>query len=320
MNAMILRKLLVSAVAAAVPSLALAAAPTPAPKAPAILKGDAAHGEALFRLHCASCHGTSGRGDGFLAKSLASPKPTDLRNPSLMLQRGDAELHDTVLQGGEATGRHFTMPAFENQLGVLDAWDLVAFLRRGQPTVTDYFPDVVRYTTKTYALDAESLGRAEKLLGKLTAEEARVPVVAVFGGPKSKAGPIFVPQTPRDLDTLKPKRKLGYLTFVSMKTPWAAQPVALALAIDREGFIQTIKPDLAAFGKAEQERATKVLASFVGAGGKASDYEMFKAPKVPPKEAAEAAELAKGFTRAYYRALEGALMFDKEERDRHWAD
>jgi len=34
-------------------------------------------GEALYRRNCASCHGTSGRGDGPAARSLAVP-PTDL--------------------------------------------------------------------------------------------------------------------------------------------------------------------------------------------------------------------------------------------------
>jgi mono/diheme cytochrome c family protein len=34
-------------------------------------------GEVLYRLHCASCHGISGKGDGVVAEFL-SPRPTDL--------------------------------------------------------------------------------------------------------------------------------------------------------------------------------------------------------------------------------------------------
>ncbi len=34
-------------------------------------------GEALYRRHCASCHGTSGKGDGAVAEFL-TPRPTDL--------------------------------------------------------------------------------------------------------------------------------------------------------------------------------------------------------------------------------------------------
>ncbi len=34
-------------------------------------------GEVLYRRHCASCHGTSGKGDGAVAEFL-TPQPTDL--------------------------------------------------------------------------------------------------------------------------------------------------------------------------------------------------------------------------------------------------
>jgi mono/diheme cytochrome c family protein len=42
-------------------------------------------GEALYRRHCASCHGVSGRGDGPAARSLATP-PTDLTRLRMSVQ------------------------------------------------------------------------------------------------------------------------------------------------------------------------------------------------------------------------------------------
>jgi mono/diheme cytochrome c family protein len=36
-----------------------------------------AKGQALYRTHCASCHGDSARGDGWVGKALRTP-PTDL--------------------------------------------------------------------------------------------------------------------------------------------------------------------------------------------------------------------------------------------------
>lgn len=39
-------------------------------------------GEALFRAHCATCHGLTGRGDGFAAAAL-SPRPSDLTKSKL---------------------------------------------------------------------------------------------------------------------------------------------------------------------------------------------------------------------------------------------
>jgi mono/diheme cytochrome c family protein len=50
--------------------------------------GATTSGEVLYRRYCASCHGTTGVGDGPAAESL-SPRPTDLRRlasevPALM--------------------------------------------------------------------------------------------------------------------------------------------------------------------------------------------------------------------------------------------
>ena len=42
-------------------------------------------GEALYRRHCASCHGVSGRGDGPAAASLKMP-PTDLAQLRMSVQ------------------------------------------------------------------------------------------------------------------------------------------------------------------------------------------------------------------------------------------
>ncbi|HWP66779.1 MAG TPA: cytochrome c [Candidatus Limnocylindria bacterium] len=42
-------------------------------------------GEALYRRHCASCHGISGRGDGPAAGSL-TPRPTDLTTLRMSVQ------------------------------------------------------------------------------------------------------------------------------------------------------------------------------------------------------------------------------------------
>jgi mono/diheme cytochrome c family protein len=316
-----LRSLLASTLALAAPALVLAAAPiVPAPAVPAALQGDADHGAALYRLHCAACHGPGGRGDGLLSRSLTAPRPADLRDPPLLLQRGDPELFEAIARGGRSAGLHPTMPGFEDSLDPLDVWDLVALLRRDQPAITDFFPDAARYTARTYTLDRASLARLAPLLGELSPAECQVPVVAVFGGKRPADGPVFVPQDPRALDTLEPRRKLGYLTFVTVQTPWAERPAALALAFDREGFITHVRADLEGLAPAERARAEKIFASFVGLGGKAYDYEDFKAPRVPSGQAAEASKLAKGFTRAYYRALEGAVMFDKEERERTWAD
>ena len=62
---------LTRAAALGVVGAALAIAPS------ALAAGDAAKGKTLFETNCASCHGTSGKGDGPVAASLTRP-PSDL--------------------------------------------------------------------------------------------------------------------------------------------------------------------------------------------------------------------------------------------------
>lgn len=119
-----------------------------------IQAGDSTRGASLFRLHCASCHGRDARGDGPLGKNLGAP-PTDLRDVAFLLQRGDSELQTAIAQGGKAVKRSFTMPAFASQIAPLDVWDIVAFLRQGQPMISDYFPGAARFAARSYPLEGE---------------------------------------------------------------------------------------------------------------------------------------------------------------------
>ena len=227
------------------------------------------------------------------------------------------------------------MPAFGAQLPPLDVWDLVAFVRAGQPSVGEFFPTAARYTAQPYTLDADAQKRLDPLLGKLAADEQRVVVATAFGGEKVEGEePAYVPHDPRLLDALKPKQKLGYLAFVSVAVPGVGV-VPVSLAMDREGIILTVKPRLESVAEKDRPTAERLLAGYEGAGGKHTPYEAIAAPKPgkdkDPKKAAkdkkakkddpkDAQEVAKALTRAYLRAVEGATSFDKEERERHWAD
>lgn len=62
-----------------------------------------ASARALFAAQCASCHGSTGRGDGPMA---AMFRPADLSSPTLQSSRSDAELTAAITNG---RGR---MPAF----------------------------------------------------------------------------------------------------------------------------------------------------------------------------------------------------------------
>lgn len=72
---------------------------------------------------CASCHGTTGQGDG--APGLAPP-PANFHDLSRFMTRSDADLFHTITNGRPGT----SMPGFAG-LSDQDKWDLIAYLRSG---------------------------------------------------------------------------------------------------------------------------------------------------------------------------------------------
>jgi mono/diheme cytochrome c family protein len=101
-----------------------------------------AEGRQLYGDHCAACHGEVGRGDGVMAKALASDSainahagmpgmsghgtvaPTDFTNAKNMLGVSAAFLQGKIIRGGMGTGMPYWGPIFtERQL-----WSLVDYL------------------------------------------------------------------------------------------------------------------------------------------------------------------------------------------------
>jgi putative copper resistance protein D len=82
-----------------------------------------AAGAELFAVHCTSCHGRGGRGDGKQAERLALP-PADLTAPHTALHTaGDIFWW---LTHGKPPG---SMPGFGAQMGEDQRWDVINFLR-----------------------------------------------------------------------------------------------------------------------------------------------------------------------------------------------
>jgi copper transport protein len=91
------------------------------------LAGDpasAAAGGALFREHCASCHGAAADGHGFAAAGL-DPPPADLRTSGVLDRASDGSLFSRLGAGKPGTA----MPAFGGTLDERARWALVAYLR-----------------------------------------------------------------------------------------------------------------------------------------------------------------------------------------------
>lgn len=85
-------------------------------------------GKALFEYYCATCHGTTGRGDGFNSYNL-DPKPRDLTDPRLQAERSDEDLVAVIRSGGGAAGLSTGMPPWGRTLSELQIRNLVIFVR-----------------------------------------------------------------------------------------------------------------------------------------------------------------------------------------------
>jgi len=93
-----------------------------------IAAGDLAKGKASFDQICASCHGTSGKGDGAAAAAL-SPKPRDLTDKKYVSDLKDDYIKKIVKEGGQAVGKSPLMPPMGSALKDADIENIIAYVR-----------------------------------------------------------------------------------------------------------------------------------------------------------------------------------------------
>ena len=89
------------------------AAPAPAtPSAAPAAAAGANLGEAqrMFKIRCAVCHGTDGKGDGPGSAAL-NPKPRNYTDAEWQKSVTDEQIRNTILMGGAAVGKSPNMPA-----------------------------------------------------------------------------------------------------------------------------------------------------------------------------------------------------------------
>jgi mono/diheme cytochrome c family protein len=113
--------------------MTLPAVPNPTiagmPQAPVSLPpGSELDGAALYARHCASCHGTEGRGDGWNAPNLPV-QPTVHTDAEAMSKRPDDTLYDGIAAGAFVLDKSPLMPAFADQLSPEQIRALVAHIR-----------------------------------------------------------------------------------------------------------------------------------------------------------------------------------------------
>lgn len=91
------------------------------PVAKPALAASAARGAALYKQHCASCHGETGKGDG-PDGAYYTPLPSDLTAQAVVRQP-DAELFVKITRG------RGDMERFDKKLDAAQRWDAVNFVR-----------------------------------------------------------------------------------------------------------------------------------------------------------------------------------------------
>jgi mono/diheme cytochrome c family protein len=87
-----------------------------------------AAGQAMFTMHCATCHGETGKGDGPLGLVL-NPRPADLSQHAVPGVHTDAQLYEWITNGFPGSA----MPAWKSRLSDTDRWNLVNFIRTLAP-------------------------------------------------------------------------------------------------------------------------------------------------------------------------------------------
>ena len=89
------------------------------------------HGATVYDKNCASCHGTTGLGDGPVGRTL-SPPPANLAFLSQMpMVQWDPFMYWTVAEGGAQFGS--AMPAFKGTLSKDDIWAVIAYIQARLP-------------------------------------------------------------------------------------------------------------------------------------------------------------------------------------------
>ena len=101
--------------------------PTNLPAVTAV--GGVQRGEQLYARHCAACHGTTGKGDGWNAAHLDRP-PARHADARAMGARTDDRLFDAIHAGSAIMGGSARMPPFGATLNAADIRLLVSHIRR----------------------------------------------------------------------------------------------------------------------------------------------------------------------------------------------
>ena len=281
------------------------------------LSGDVTNGARLYRLDCAVCHGLTGNGDGTFATSL-NPRPARLREGSFLWSHTDEQILEAIAGTNLPDGA----PMHGRGLSALDGHDILAWLKQPVMDIGTVYPKAVDYIAHQQTIDRDGLDRAEKIVGRrLTDAEASVMVfVPYMADPDAithaNGHPAKIPEEPGAIYNAKPRRRLGFVTFQTVKLDDG--PLDIVLSLSNESRLVDVRTLPSANPKVEhsRERTEKLLHSYVGTGGRVDK----KAIEPHEKGVKAPKDVQAAMVLAFERLLEGGAMFQKEERERFALD
>lgn len=91
-------------------------------------QGDPQAGKVTYDKICATCHGTTGKGDGPAAAVLPT-KPRNHTDGQYMNTLKDDYVFKIIKEGGVAVGKAQFMPAWGAQITDPEIWNVVAYIR-----------------------------------------------------------------------------------------------------------------------------------------------------------------------------------------------
>jgi mono/diheme cytochrome c family protein len=97
-------------------------------------------GKLNYEYYCSSCHGKTGKGDGYNAKYLGKA-PRDLSDGEYMSSRTNEKLYEIISEGGLRAGLSNLMPPWGKTLKSWEIRDLVAYIRTLHPKVEIQIPE-----------------------------------------------------------------------------------------------------------------------------------------------------------------------------------
>jgi len=127
----------------------------------------AAKGKMLYAINCASCHGSTGKGDGDRAEEL-NPKPRNYATEKFKFGNAPSQLWNTIKVGSPGTA----MASFE-LLPVEDRIAIIHFVRTLIPKPDDDSPEVIAKLTG----GAGAPGPATVVAADTTSAGPRIPIV-----------------------------------------------------------------------------------------------------------------------------------------------